>query len=132
MLLAEQVKIRVAFTLSESGASPPGRAELLARLRDLGFEQISEGRATVTAAIDEDAFSNVFGATAAPIAPRPPSGADFGHAGGWHLETAADIPPVLVPHVRSVSLTPPAIRLARSPEALTMENYDEAEEDKEG
>ena len=126
------MKIRVAFTLSESGASPSGRAELLARLRDLGFDQISEGRATVSAAIGEDAFSGVFGATVAPIAPRPPGGKDYGHAGGSHLESAVEIPPVLAPYVRTVSLTPPAIRLAGSQEALKMESYDDAEEDKEG
>jgi hypothetical protein len=113
------------FRQEASTSNPPVKLQVLLRrewrtssgieeargiLVSAGLKPTASGMATISVETEPERFESLFGVTASEIAPRAPSGTDFGKSGGY-VSAELAVPKQLLKYVQSISIAPPHILL---------------------
>jgi hypothetical protein len=98
--------VKLQVLLRREWRTPTGIAEVRRRLTLVGLQPTGSGLATISAETSLEHFESLFGVKAAEIAPRPPSGSDFGRSAG-HISPELTVPQPLRDYVESISAAPP-------------------------
>ena len=104
-------QIVVSFILKEP--SEKSAQATIAALKQLGFEQCTGGKATVSARLPYRKFPKIFGAEAKFVGASPPERGTLGRQAGFHCDVDLPIPPELEELVTMVSVTPPMDRISQ-------------------
>lgn len=89
-------------------------AEGVARAREiaeqLGIKPTAEGRATLSAEVEPEAFKAIFQEPAREVEPSQPGERDFGGPGG-HIAGELPVPEPLRKYIESITVASPYLRL---------------------
>ncbi|MFB9268476.1 hypothetical protein ACFFWD_36065 [Bradyrhizobium erythrophlei] len=97
--------VTLQILLRREWRTPGGIAKVLDILRANGLTPTTSGVATVSAAITQEKFEEMFGVKAAPTAPQPPGNTEFGRASG-HVSPELKVPAPFAEWVESISVAP--------------------------